>query len=194
MFGSAVSSSMNVFYPSCGGRLLLRMLVIAFIGGLVGGLYGVFHDQVTYSLSPEYFTRMKFEQFRTADFGYPERVFVAEIGFLASWWVGLLSAWFFARLAIPAWPPGLARRKIAEAFGIILLTAFSLGVLGYFVGGTDPGTSRYWKNICESVGVMDVRSFVRVGYIHFGSYIGGVVGLLAGLLYLLRAKSRHQSG
>jgi predicted ribosomally synthesized peptide with SipW-like signal peptide len=32
------------------------MLAIAFVGALVAGTYGVFHDQVTYSISPEYFT------------------------------------------------------------------------------------------------------------------------------------------
>ena len=45
------------------------MLGYAVIGALIAGLYGVVHDQITYSMSPEYFTRLKFFQFRYADFG-----------------------------------------------------------------------------------------------------------------------------
>ena len=74
-------SSMNIFYPRIELRLLPRMLGIAFLGAIVGGLYGILHDQITYSISPEYFTRLKFFQFHYADFGLPPRYFVAEIGF-----------------------------------------------------------------------------------------------------------------
>src|ERR1043166_5997270 len=59
------------------------MLGYALLGALLAGTYGVVHDQVTYSISAEYFTRLKFSQFQRADFGFPPRVFVAEIGFLA---------------------------------------------------------------------------------------------------------------
>jgi len=82
-------------------RIALRDLPPMFAAGLLGaviaGGYGILHDQITYSISPEYFTKLKFEQFRWANYGFPERVFVAEIGFLATWWVGLFCGWFLAR-------------------------------------------------------------------------------------------------
>jgi hypothetical protein len=55
------------------------------VGSLLAGFYGILHDQVTYSISNEYFTRLKFPQFHYANFGLSHRVFVAEIGFLATW-------------------------------------------------------------------------------------------------------------
>ena len=51
------------------------MLGVAAAGSLLAGLYGIGHDQLTYSISPEYFTKMKFEQFHYADFGFGNRVF-----------------------------------------------------------------------------------------------------------------------
>ena len=75
---------MNVLYPKIRLDLLPAMVGYAAAGAILAGLYGVVHDQVTYSISPEYFTRLKFTQFHYADFGLPARVFVAEIGFLAT--------------------------------------------------------------------------------------------------------------
>ena len=79
---------MNIFYPKIQLRHLPRMLGIAFLGAIVGGVYGILHDQITYSISQEYFTKLKFDQFRYADFGFPARVFVSEVGFLAACWAG----------------------------------------------------------------------------------------------------------
>ena len=77
---------MSIFYPRIPLRRWLAMLGIACLGSAIAGLYGVIHDQITYSISAEYFTRLKFIQFRWADIGLPTRAFVAEIGFLATWW------------------------------------------------------------------------------------------------------------
>ena len=66
------------------------MLGYAALGSLFAGAYGVLHDQVTYSICPEYFTRLKFSQFNFANFGLSPRIFVAEIGFLATCWVGFV--------------------------------------------------------------------------------------------------------
>ena len=40
------------------------MLGVAAVGSVLAGVYGIFHDQVTYAISPEYFTKLKFDQFR----------------------------------------------------------------------------------------------------------------------------------
>ena len=89
------------------------MLGYALMGALIAGLYGVVHDQITYSMSPEYFTRVKFFQFHYADFGLPPRSFVAEIGFLATWWVGLIAGWFLGARRRPGGRTGPKRAPAA---------------------------------------------------------------------------------
>ncbi len=91
----------NFLYPAVGWQDTRKALLLALAGMGIAGIFGILHDQITYTISPEYFTRMKFDQFSYADFGYPPRIFVAEIGFLATWWVGLIAAWFLARVALP---------------------------------------------------------------------------------------------
>jgi hypothetical protein len=56
---------MNIFYPQFRLSLLPSMLGYALLGALVAGIYGIVHDQFTYSISPEYFTRLKFFSFIT---------------------------------------------------------------------------------------------------------------------------------
>ena len=74
--------------PRIALRDLPPMFAAGFVGALVAGVYGILHDKDTFSNSPEYFTRFKFEQFRWVDLGLPEWVFVAEMSFLATWWGG----------------------------------------------------------------------------------------------------------
>ena len=91
---------MKWLYP----RLSLRLLPVFFVAGAVGavvaGVYGVLHDQVTYTLAPEYYTKFKFVQFGVPETNAaPERLIVGRIGWAATWWVGLIVAWVLFRVA-----------------------------------------------------------------------------------------------
>src|SRR6202521_2478913 len=125
---------MNIFYPKIRFAWLPAMLAYAVVGSLLSGLYGILHDQATYSISHEYFTRLKFLQFHYANIGLPPRVFVAEIGFLATWWVGFFAAWFIARITVPSFPRATAFRHSAHGFLIILLCAFAASIVGNVLG------------------------------------------------------------
>jgi hypothetical protein len=166
------------------------MLFIACLGALVAGIYGVIHDQVTYSISEEYFTKLKFHQFHYANFGFPVRVFVGEVGFLATWWVGLFSGWFLARIAVPAWPLKLALQKCLVGFGIIFGFAVMAALVGFYLGIQHTTDYSNWGDLCAAYGVRDTPAFVRVAYIHNSSYIGGLTGLIVAIIYLMRERTR----
>src|SRR5713226_8829047 len=69
-------------------RLLVYSLLVV-LAVLVAGLYGIIHNQISYTVSPEYFTKFKFRQFGFVDMQLPERVRASMVGFLASWWMGI---------------------------------------------------------------------------------------------------------
>ena len=181
---------MNLLYPALRRRWLPAMLGYALLGSLLSGVYGIIHDQITYSISPEYFTRLKFSQFHYADFGFPPRVFVGEIGFLATWWVGLVAGWFVARMAVPAFPPRTAIRHASRAFLTILAFTLTATVVGYVLGGLRLSNTDFsgWQGYADDLGILDLTSFVRVAYIHNASYLGGLVGLVSALVHLRRLK------
>ena len=182
----------SLLYPKLRLDLLPAMLGYAVVGALIAGFYGVLHDQITYSISSEYFTRLKFLQFHYADFGLPARVFVAEIGFLATWWVGLIAGWFLARVAVPVLPVENARSGVLRGFGIIFAAGFMAALVGFLLGlrlGPDSDLSN-WQGFTTSRGVVDLPDFVRVAYIHNASYLGGLIGLIVALLHLRRQKNK----
>ncbi len=180
-------------YPKLRLDLLPAMFGYTLLGALIAGFYGMLHDQITYSISCEYFTRLKFLQFHYADFGLPRRMFVAEIGFLAPWWVGLIAGWFLARIAVPVFPQKKARSSVLRGFAIIFAGGFVAALVGFLLGlrlGPDSDLCA-WQGFVTTRGVVDLPNFVRVAYIHNASYLGGLIGLIVALLYLRRLKQRH---
>src|ERR1700744_4981297 len=75
-------------------RKLATFFIIVLAAIVIASLYGVGHDQATYSISPEYYTKFKFIQFNLADSGAAQhmtqpRSAVVMVGVKATWWMGL---------------------------------------------------------------------------------------------------------
>ncbi|MFZ4763770.1 MAG: hypothetical protein ACOYMN_02355 [Roseimicrobium sp.] len=163
------------------------MLKVALAGALLAGAYGVAHDQVTYWLCPEYFTKLKFEQFAYADLGGDRRLFVATIGFLATWWVGFITGWFLARVMVPHFPTAHVWRRCWSGFARVFVSALAGGATGAGLG--ERATHREvanWMEYASMLGVTDVGHFIWVAYIHVGSYAGALAGLFWALIYAKR--------
>ncbi|MFM2176067.1 MAG: hypothetical protein RL015_165 [Verrucomicrobiota bacterium] len=183
---------MSWLYPTFSFRQFAWMFVFGMAGSVVAGSYGVIHDQITFSIGYEYFTEFKFHQFYYLDQGQPERLLVAEIGFLATWWVGMFAGWFMGRVTLPHWNVSHAARLSAQGMAIMALTALSFAVIAYMIApetNEDPRMP-YWRNLLTVSDVIDSVAFVRVGYIHNASYLGGLAGLIGSLFWL--RKRRHQ--
>jgi len=179
----------NFLYPSVGWQAIRKAMSLALTGMIIAGIFGILHDQITYTISPEYFTRMKFDQFRSADFGFPPRVFVAEIGFLATWWVGLIAGWFLARIALRKFPAPV--KSVLLAMNGIVGFVVLLGIIAYFIGPTLLADRPGWRESLGSIHVTDEVAFNRVAAIHLASYSGALIGwIFAMIWFLARPKSR----
>src|SRR5712672_2898044 len=128
---------------------------------LTAGLYGALHDQISYSVSPDYFHTFKFHQFHIPE-EYRNRVGVALVGWYASWWMGLLIGLpvLLIGLIMPDVRTYLTRSLIA--FVVVAVTALAVG-LG--------ALARAWLTITASnlpaywypEDVADKVAFARVG-------------------------------
>lgn len=173
---------MNLLYPTLPAAHWKSMALTAIAGSLLAGLYGAAHDQLSYTLSPEYFTQLKAPQFWYADFGWPPRVFAAEVGFLAGWGVGLIAGWLLARVGLARLPDELRRAATLRAFaivaGVTLLGGGAGLLLGYWRTQSSLAAWSEWQILLQ---LEDLRGFVLVAYLHAGSYAGALLGLgLAG--------------
>ena len=179
--------AINLLLPKINKEHIPPLLKVSLTGALIAGIYGIIHDLITYSISPEYFTRLKFKQFYYADFGYSQRVLAATIGFLAAWWVGFFSGWFLCRYK-------QIKNECVSIFGfgklylIILSCAFIGSVFGYFIGINQTDYSN-WGPFCYELGVNDIKSFVTVAWIHNFGYAGGFIGFLLSIIFIKKQRN-----
>ncbi len=168
---------------------LFRFLIIALLSAIAGAAYGVLHDQITFSISPEYFTKFKFYQFGLIE-EYNEHLFSARqgavfVGIMATWWIGLL---FGCILGLTSFfiPNKKVFVRIFKAIGTLLLITAICGSIGYLYAKYSHTTGNGY--IPENL--TDLKSYIIVGCMHNFSYAGGGLGLLISLYLLLRKKSQ----
>lgn len=184
---------MNPFYPKLTRQQAGQMFTFGLVGALIAGAYGMLHDQVTYRLGPEYFTKLKFLQFHYLDFQQPVRWVVAEIGFLATWWVGLFAGWFMGRVTLPHMPWKRAAGLCLRGVALMMLLALAAAATAWFIAPRDLADARMdaWDFQVVEYEVDDAVAFVQVAYIHNASYLGGLAGLIAALFWLKRQRAPH---
>jgi len=165
-------------------------LLFIIITPLLSGLYGIIHDQITYSISVEYFTKFKFYQFGLMDIGneaiFPNpRLQVSIIGFMATWWLGIPIGVLLGIEVLRYKNPKEMFSATFKAIFITILVAVLGGIVGFFYG--------YFFLINRPIedfstwyipdNIIDIKSYIEVGAIHNFSYISGIIGLLVALIY-----------
>ncbi len=163
------------------------LIVLLVCAMAVAGAYGAVHNQVSYTVSEEYFTRLKFEQFRI-DPQFHNRLGAAAVGFRASWWMGIPIGLVLGAMS---WLHDGFPRMVREgllAFGVVAATALVIGVLGLGYGLVATADKpelfrRDWTEITHR------RAFSCAGAMHNASYLGGGLGILVGAVWMIRRRA-----
>ncbi|MEM7455577.1 MAG: hypothetical protein AAF456_14585 [Planctomycetota bacterium] len=168
---------------------LLLIPVLLVVACILAGTYGAIHNQVSYTVSPEYFTKYKFQQFGMIHF--QDRVGAAYVGWSASWWMG-------AVIGIVLIPLGLLIRGnrnyfpgMIRVFGVVAATTMTVGLVALAVAfmivdaETVGELTRYGNAIDDDV------AFARAGTMHNFSYVGGLVGIVNGAVDIFRQRKRY---
>ncbi len=168
----------------------MTLLIIILIGCLIAGLYGIIHDQLTYTISSEYYTKFKFYQLGLADEGdeaiFPSpRLWVSFVGFMATWWMGIPIALILGLFSLHSdrWTMvDIAMKAILAT----ILIAFFNGLYGLYRGYTylaDQPRENFGRWFIPD-NLVDFPSFIAVGSMHNEGYIGGFYGLFVGIAYI----------
>jgi hypothetical protein len=156
---------------------------------VIASLYGALHDQLTYTISPEYYTKFKFLSFGIAP-EHQNRFGVAMIGAAATWWTGLPVGLAIGLMGLIHFDAKNMLLASFRSIAVVLLVTFFMGMLGLaygelFVSKRPPEELGGWF---IPPGLTDYKNFISVGTMHNSSYLGGAMGLIAGSWWQVRQK------
>ncbi len=166
-----------------------NILPFLILGGVLGAVFGITADQITYTISPEYYTYHKFIQFSFADFGLPPRIFIIIIGCLAGGSAGVVLSWLPARIRFNSENTGTAGKDVFRYQLRIIIWAAAGGILGCAAGLIHTrvfGISSFmgWEDLIPG---SELPCFAITGYMHNLAYLGGFTGLITSVIRLKRA-------
>lgn len=185
---------------------LIALILILIIAPILGGIYGIVHDQITYTISNEYYTKFKFIQFGLENWGMGENVGTLKtpeiklwnprlgasiVGFLATWWVGMI-------IGIVLGLIGLIHKNGKEMFQITmkasLMTigiALIVGIIGLIYGKLVLANNP--PNWFLPDNLINPPNFIMVGSMHNFSYLGGLIGMIISIIYSIRKKKKSKN-
>lgn len=171
-------------------KKIFIIFIVAICASLIAGIYGIIHDQITYTISPEYFTKFKFIQFDIANEKNINnlkniRFFVGVVGFLATWWFGLILGFILALIGLMHKDWKTMFKISLKSIFLALIIAFIFGLIGLFYGKfilSNQPVSEF-KNWFIPNNLKDYKNFISVGSMHNFSYIGGIFGLIIGSVF-----------
>ena len=176
-------------------KKFLTLLLIILIAPFIAGLYGIVHDQLTYTISHEYYTRFKFYQFGLCAMGNEAilpnpRQAVAVVGFMATWWMGLPIGIILGLVGLIHNDNRQMFRITMKAFAVTIIVTFLTGLIGLGYGelvlADKPKDCFTGWFLPENLN--DFKNFISVGSMHNFSYLGGMIGLSAGIIYSIWGK------
>jgi hypothetical protein len=182
---------LSAFVPKLGAFANYLLLSV-----IAAGLFGALHDQISYTVSPEYFTKFKFVQFAWLGSTLPARVRAAEIGFLASWWMGIplglltgLAGFIHA---------DAARMRRALLLSLPVITGFTLlfaltGLILGFLKTAELDLADYPERFIPP-DLDEPRRFICAGTMHNFAYLGGALSIPLAWIFHIAWRLRCRAG
>lgn len=160
---------------------------------VISGFYGIIHDQLTYTISPEYYTKFKFQQFGLSD-NEVEAIFpnprfqVSIVGVLATWWVGVPIGLILGLVGLFHANGERMFQVTIRAIVLTIIITFITGLVGLLYGKlvlAETGVSWWLPD-----NLIHRADFIAVGSMHNFSYLGGLIGLILAVFYSLKVRRK----
>jgi hypothetical protein len=165
------------------------LILLIFGGVVVASLYGAVHNQLSFTVSSEYFTAFKFRQFSIPP-SWPQRSGAAFVGVLASWWMGLPIGFILGLVGLIHKNASSMLKFSLQSFTVVTIVTLAIGIVGLLYGFV------YLSQLPLSEfsdwyippALNDSRAFIEAGSMHNFSYLGGVIGMFVGVWWQVRCK------
>ena len=178
-------------------KKLLTIILVALIASAIAGIYGVINDQITFTISSEYYTKYRFLQYNLVQVEGDSRiihprVLVVLIAFLSTWWFPLISGLIIVifNLIQNTWKT-LLKTSVLAILISILITIFSevIGfILGFLILSKFP---KYyfadWYFIPDKLN--DYENYITAGTMDVFNFFGGILGLIVAIFYSYKKRN-----
>ncbi len=117
------------------------------------------------------------------------RIEVSVVGFMATWWMGLPIGLILGLVGLIHKDYKKMFRATMRAIVVTIIVAFITGLVGLAYGRlhlADTGVNWWLPD-----NLIDTKNFIAVGSMHNFSYLGGLTGLIAGIIYSVRQKRKY---
>lgn len=176
-------------------KKVLFFFIIVLVSPIIGGTYGILNDQISVSISPEYYTKFKFYQFGVSEFYNGSessiRALTIYIGWMATWWMGLLIGAILSFVGLIIKDAKEMLQTTFKSVFITIVTTFIMSLIGlgcgYFIFSNKPMKESRRYNIEQ---IENKKLFVTVGSMHNFSYLGGLIGMIGGVMMIVRKKKK----
>jgi hypothetical protein len=174
------------------GKHVLKIVGLFGLACLFAGVYGALHNQVSYTVAPGYFHQYKFTQFSVPP-ALHSRLGASWVGFQASWWMGIVIGIFVIPLGVFVHRGQGYVLPLVKSFPVVAATALLVGMLALFascflVNEEHVGEITRYGQVIEQPG-----PFLRASTMHNFSYLGGLLGIISGGLYLALSHFRMET-
>ena len=162
----------------------LAVIYIIVFSVIIASVFGALHNQISYSVSSEFFKDFLFGFFGVNEWMFGnDRLLASIIGVISSYWVGLIIGVLYAIIFLFMKNQNSLKYVTKAIFiniGFAILGSFIAFIIAYFFVD--------WQNvgIYMDLSVRNPQRYVQAAYMHNGSYYGGFAGLVVGIAYLLK--------
>ncbi|HEY1195582.1 hypothetical protein [Flavobacterium sp.] len=150
-----------------------------FLSIVIALLFGILHNQFTYTISDELFKEVFFERFGFIEYGRETpRLTASIIGAWAVWWIGLYAGLLFAFIGLFFPGAKMMIKSISRAILIMLAVTTFTGLLGLCYGFF--GFSNLEEHCCFPLKINNIKNLIAASEMHRFSYVGGAIGVVLG--------------
>lgn len=169
----------------------IQVILIIIFSIIIASLFGAMHNQISYSVSSEFFTDFLFGNFGTNEWNLKnERLEASIIGIIGSYWFGLILGIIYVIIFLFMKTENnlkYIKNAILINIGFAFLGSFIAYLIAkFFVSYENSG-------VFIDFGTQNPQNYLEAAFMHTGSYIGGIAGIVAGIIYLLKSNQKIEN-